>query len=163
MAAFANGAAAHAFELDDVHEEAISHPGAVVVPAAMAVAETIGKPLINSSNSRRAVGCYLFAQAEVEAHVQERIGPPALRREFLIEVLGRNRVVVLGVRIDDIGDLRLQRRQRAAVHALTPRVRVHPAQIGAILGEDHSNSFLRYSHHSTIGHSPHIGLRALQT
>ena len=39
MAAFANGAAAHAFELDDVHEEAVNHPGAVVVPAALAVAE----------------------------------------------------------------------------------------------------------------------------
>lgn len=42
MAAFANGAAAHAFELDDVHEEAISHPGAVVVPAALAMAEFVG-------------------------------------------------------------------------------------------------------------------------
>jgi 2-methylcitrate dehydratase PrpD len=42
MAAFANGASAHAFELDDVHEEAISHPGAVVVPAALAVAPTVG-------------------------------------------------------------------------------------------------------------------------
>ncbi len=42
MAAFANGAAAHAFELDDVHEESISHPGAVVVPAALALAEELG-------------------------------------------------------------------------------------------------------------------------
>ena len=42
MAAFANGAAAHAFELDDVHEEAVNHPGAVVVPAALAVAEDLG-------------------------------------------------------------------------------------------------------------------------
>lgn len=42
MAAFANGCAAHAFELDDVHEEAISHPGAVVVPAALAIAEQTG-------------------------------------------------------------------------------------------------------------------------
>jgi 2-methylcitrate dehydratase PrpD len=41
MAAFANGSAAHAFELDDVHEEAISHPGAVVVPAALALAEEL--------------------------------------------------------------------------------------------------------------------------
>ena len=41
MAAFANGAAAHAFELDDVHEEAVNHPGAVVVPAALAVAEEL--------------------------------------------------------------------------------------------------------------------------
>lgn len=42
MAALANGASAHAFELDDVHEEAISHPGAVVVPAALALAEELG-------------------------------------------------------------------------------------------------------------------------
>lgn len=42
MAALANGCAAHAFELDDVHEEAISHPGAVVVPAALALAEERG-------------------------------------------------------------------------------------------------------------------------
>ena len=33
---------AHAFELDDVHEESISPPGAVVVPAALAVAEHCG-------------------------------------------------------------------------------------------------------------------------
>ena len=42
MAAFANGAAAHAFELDDVHEESISHPGAVVVSAVLALAEELG-------------------------------------------------------------------------------------------------------------------------
>ena len=41
MAALANGASAHAFELDDVHEEAINHPGAVVVPAALALAEQV--------------------------------------------------------------------------------------------------------------------------
>ncbi len=41
MAALANGASAHAFELDDVHEEAISHPGAVVVPAALAVGQAV--------------------------------------------------------------------------------------------------------------------------
>lgn len=41
-AAFANGVAAHAFELDDVHEEAISHPGAVVIPAVLAVGTEVG-------------------------------------------------------------------------------------------------------------------------
>ncbi len=44
MAAFANGTAAHAFEFDDVHEEAVNHPGAVVVPAALAVAEELDAP-----------------------------------------------------------------------------------------------------------------------
>lgn len=42
MAAFANGVAAHAFEVDDVHEEAISHPGAVVIPAVLATAQQTG-------------------------------------------------------------------------------------------------------------------------
>ncbi|MED5362056.1 MAG: MmgE/PrpD family protein [Actinomycetota bacterium] len=43
MAALANGASAHAFELDDVHEEAISHPGAVVIPVALALAEDLNR------------------------------------------------------------------------------------------------------------------------
>ena len=37
-AALVNGVAAHAFELDDYHPAKI-HPGAVVIPAALAVAE----------------------------------------------------------------------------------------------------------------------------
>lgn len=42
-AALANGSAVHAFELDDLHQRSILHPGSVVVPAAMAVAEQNGK------------------------------------------------------------------------------------------------------------------------
>jgi len=51
MAAFANGASAHAFELDDVHEEAISHPGAVVVAAALALAEESGVTSLDLSEA----------------------------------------------------------------------------------------------------------------
>jgi 2-methylcitrate dehydratase PrpD len=43
-AALANGAAAHALELDDDHRTATLHPGAVVVPAALAAAEAVGAP-----------------------------------------------------------------------------------------------------------------------
>ena len=39
MAALANGTIAHGIELDDTHDELCSHPGAVVIPAALAVAE----------------------------------------------------------------------------------------------------------------------------
>ncbi len=39
LAALANGTAAHGFELDDVHYPSISHPGSVVVPASLALAE----------------------------------------------------------------------------------------------------------------------------
>ncbi len=38
-AALANGTAAHGVELDDTHNESFSHPGTVVIPAALAVAE----------------------------------------------------------------------------------------------------------------------------
>jgi 2-methylcitrate dehydratase PrpD len=41
-AALANGAFAHALELDDDHRIAVLHPGAVVVPAALAAAEASG-------------------------------------------------------------------------------------------------------------------------
>lgn len=42
-AALVNGVAAHAFELDDFHQTKL-HPGAVVVPAALAVAERLDSP-----------------------------------------------------------------------------------------------------------------------
>ena len=42
VAALSNGAAAHGLELDDTHDESISHPGAVVVSAALAVAAETG-------------------------------------------------------------------------------------------------------------------------
>jgi 2-methylcitrate dehydratase PrpD len=41
-AALANGTFAHALELDDDHRVAVLHPGAVVVPAALAAAEAAG-------------------------------------------------------------------------------------------------------------------------
>jgi 2-methylcitrate dehydratase PrpD len=43
-AALANGAFAHALELDDDHRVAVLHPGAVVVPAALAAAEAENAP-----------------------------------------------------------------------------------------------------------------------
>jgi 2-methylcitrate dehydratase PrpD len=41
-AALANGTASHGFELDDIIQGALVHPGAVVIPAALAVAEQQG-------------------------------------------------------------------------------------------------------------------------
>jgi 2-methylcitrate dehydratase PrpD len=43
-AALCNGTATHGFELDDLLDEAIVHPGAIVVPAALAAAEAINAP-----------------------------------------------------------------------------------------------------------------------
>jgi 2-methylcitrate dehydratase PrpD len=42
MAAFANGSMAHALDFEDVHDKAPVHPNAATVPAALAVAESIG-------------------------------------------------------------------------------------------------------------------------
>src|SRR6185503_5226707 len=41
-AALCNGTAAHGFELDDLLDEAIAHPGAIIIPAAFAAAEASG-------------------------------------------------------------------------------------------------------------------------
>jgi len=41
-AALVNGTLAHSFELDDVHDEGLVHPGATVIPAALAAAEAVG-------------------------------------------------------------------------------------------------------------------------
>jgi 2-methylcitrate dehydratase PrpD len=41
-AALCNGTAGHGFELDDLLDEAIVHPGAIVIPAALAAAEASG-------------------------------------------------------------------------------------------------------------------------
>ncbi len=40
-AALANGTCAHGFELDDVHYPSISHPGSVIVPSTLALAESL--------------------------------------------------------------------------------------------------------------------------
>jgi 2-methylcitrate dehydratase PrpD len=57
MAAFANGAMAHALDFEDAHDLALVHPNAPTMPAALAVAESIsnvnGKDFIASL----AVGC----------------------------------------------------------------------------------------------------------
>lgn len=42
MAAFVNGVSAHGVEMDDTHSRASAHPGAVVWPAALAIAEREG-------------------------------------------------------------------------------------------------------------------------
>lgn len=42
IAALVNGTAAHGFDLDDTHLPTMSHPGCVVIPAALAAAETTG-------------------------------------------------------------------------------------------------------------------------
>ncbi len=42
MAAFANGSMAHALDFEDVHDSAPVHPNAATIPAALAVAESVG-------------------------------------------------------------------------------------------------------------------------
>jgi 2-methylcitrate dehydratase PrpD len=57
MAAFANGAMAHALDFEDSHDLALVHPNAVTVPAALAMAESIGKVNGKDFIVCLAVGC----------------------------------------------------------------------------------------------------------
>ncbi|MFT3814933.1 MAG: MmgE/PrpD family protein [Acidovorax sp.] len=44
VAALVHGTAAHSYELDDTHDETLSHPGAAIIPAALAVAAATDAP-----------------------------------------------------------------------------------------------------------------------
>ena len=72
-AALCNGTATHGFELDDLLDEAIVHPGAIVVPAALAAAEAIDAP-----GSRLLLG--IIAGYEAINRVGLAIGVEAARR-----------------------------------------------------------------------------------
>lgn len=67
-AALLNGSAVHAFELDDLHQRSILHPGSVVVPAALAVAQHVGE------ESGQAVLTAIVAGYEVGARVGMSVG-----------------------------------------------------------------------------------------
>src|SRR5438445_5622772 len=73
-AALANGVLAHADETDDSHAPSLSHPGCAVVPAALAVGETIG---IDGRHVLRAVALGY----DVGPRVTMCLGVPALSRD----------------------------------------------------------------------------------
>ena len=74
-AALVNGAAAHAIELDDTHDESLSHPGSVVIPAALAVAEHLDR---SGSDFLAAV----IAGYDAQCRVGSAIGHDLLSRGF---------------------------------------------------------------------------------
>lgn len=62
IAALINGTAAHGYELDDTHDASMSHPGAVVIPAALAVAAETGA---SGEATLSAIACGYEAMARV--------------------------------------------------------------------------------------------------
>lgn len=74
-AALVNGTAAHGAELDDTHDESLSHPGCVVIPAALAVAE-----------AQRAPGAVFLASIiagyEAQCRIGSAIGSSLVRKGF---------------------------------------------------------------------------------
>ena len=59
LAAFVNGAMAHALDFEDAHDEAPVHPNAQVIPAVLALAESLGNVEGQSLITAIAVGCDL--------------------------------------------------------------------------------------------------------
>lgn len=62
LAALINGTAAHGYELDDTHDASMSHPGAVVIPAALAVAAELGA---SGDATLSAIACGYEAMARI--------------------------------------------------------------------------------------------------
>jgi 2-methylcitrate dehydratase PrpD len=76
-AAFANASCAHALDMDDGHRFAASHPGAVVIPAAIAAAE-----LVRASTKKLITGIVLGY--EIMIRIGRAINPSSLNRGFHI-------------------------------------------------------------------------------
>lgn len=75
-AALINGTAAQGYELDDCHDQSMSHYGAGVVPAVMAVAEAMGP-----FDGRRIIAA-IVAGYEVGTRVGNTVSPSAFHRGF---------------------------------------------------------------------------------
>ena len=75
-AALVNGAAIHAYEIDDLHPRSIVHPGSVVLPAALAAADVRG------GVSGRDLLTALVAGYEVSARVGNSVGAAHLRQGY---------------------------------------------------------------------------------
>ncbi len=82
-AALVNGTSAHGYELDDTHERSFTHPGAVVFPAGLAIAEEQG-----------ASGLEFLAAATAGYEVMTRIGMASRSGLFLSQ--GRHPTCLLG-------------------------------------------------------------------
>lgn len=74
-AAFCNAAAAHAVEFDDTHDESLNHPGAVVIPAALAIAEA-------RDLSAGAFFVAMIAGYEAQCRIGAALGVALIRRGF---------------------------------------------------------------------------------
>lgn len=75
-AAFINGTAAQGFELDDCHDQSMSHYGAGVVPAVLACAESLG------SYDGRQMILATVAGYELGTRIGNTISPSAFHRGF---------------------------------------------------------------------------------
>lgn len=76
-AAFANASCAHALDMDDGHRFAASHPGVVVIPAALAAAELAG-------TSTKALITGIVVGYEIMIRIGRAIVPSSLNRGFHI-------------------------------------------------------------------------------
>ncbi|MBI3977196.1 MAG: MmgE/PrpD family protein [Chloroflexi bacterium] len=79
-AALANGASAHALELDDTHQEGSIHPGVTVIPAALAMAEAVdaaGRDLLAAVAVGYEVACRLAMALRPAEHYAHGFHPTA--------------------------------------------------------------------------------------
>lgn len=74
-AALVNGTSGHAMELDDTHDESLSHPGSVIMPAAFAAAESVGA---NGAD----VIVAIIAGYEVQCRIGAAISSRLVKRGF---------------------------------------------------------------------------------
>jgi 2-methylcitrate dehydratase PrpD len=95
MAAFANGAMAHALDFEDAFDAAPSHPNASLLPAALAVAQTEGPVSGRELLAAVAIGCDLVCRLGLSLRREMEAGgwypPPILGGFGAVAAAGRLR------------------------------------------------------------------------
>ncbi len=96
LAAFANGAMAHALDFEDAHDQALVHPNAAVIPAVLAVAQQLQNTCAISGQellTAIAVGCDIVCRfgfsvaAKMDAH--HWYPPPILNAFGAVAAVGK--------------------------------------------------------------------------
>ncbi|HWA23863.1 MAG TPA: MmgE/PrpD family protein [Caulobacterales bacterium] len=92
LAAFANGALAHALDFEDAYDGAPLHPNAALVPAALALAEARGGVSGRAFLTALAVGCDLVCRLALAAKAAPEMGwypPPIFGAYGAVAAAGR--------------------------------------------------------------------------
>lgn len=144
-AALANGATGHAIEMDDVTEESSLHPGVVVFPAALAMAEACHanpREFVTAVVTGYEVICRLGNAINIKSHYARGFHPTATCGTFAAAAVAARRDGIALVQTE--GGLTIECPARPSLmlgHRANLSLRAENVRIGPVTGEVAPNRF----------------------